>query len=125
MEAPVNSFAQKTAPTGATALTLHSATPSTSLGPRSWWQEQGPVPVADWLFLQEQLWLLLPQELQAPAAAKATLRVIQRRALRAAARGAGALLGLEGSFEEGVGAGERAAAGATQDGRLAPWLPGQ
>lgn len=63
------------------------------------------MPVADGLFLQEQLWLLLPQELQAPAAAKATLRVIQRRAFRAAARGAGALLGLEESLEEEVGAG--------------------
>ena len=38
------------------------------------------MPVADGLFMQEQLWLLLPEELQAPAAAKATLRVIQRRA---------------------------------------------
>jgi hypothetical protein len=76
-----------------------------ALAPRSWWQEQGLVPVADGLFLQEQLWLLLPQELQAPAAAKATLRVIQRRAFRAEARGAGALLGLEGSLKEGVGAG--------------------
>ena len=76
-----------------------------ALAPRSWWQEQGLVPVADGLFLQEQLWLLLPQELQAPAAAKATLRVIQRRAFRAAARGAGALLGLEGSLKEEVGAG--------------------
>ena len=46
--------------------------------------------VAGGLFLQEQLWLLLPEELQAPAAAKATLRVIQRRAFRAAARGAAA-----------------------------------
>ena len=68
------------------------------------------MPVADGLFLQEQLWLLLPQELQAPAAAKATLRVIQRRAFRAVARGSGALLGLEGSLEEGVGAGEGAPA---------------
>ena len=62
------------------------------------------------LFLQEQLWPLLPQELQPPAAAKATLRVIQRRAFRAVARGAGALLGLEGSLEEGVGAGGGASA---------------
>jgi len=61
------------------------------------------VPVADGLFMQEQLWLLLPEELQAAAAAKATLRVIQRRAFRAAALGAGALLG---SLKEGVGAGE-------------------
>ena len=56
------------------------------------------------------LLFLLPQELQAPAAAKATLRVIQRRVFRAVARGAVARLGLEGSLEEGVGAGEGAAA---------------
>ena len=58
------------------------------------------MPVADGLFMQEQLWLLLPEELQAPAAAKATLRVIQCRAFRAAARGAGALLGLEGRWRK-------------------------
>lgn len=63
-----------------------------ALAPRSWWQEQGLVPVAQQLSLQEQLWLLLPEDLQAPAAGKATLRVIQRRAFRAVARGDGALL---------------------------------
>jgi hypothetical protein len=67
---------------------------SPALAPRSWWQEQGLVPVAQQLSLQEQLWLLLPEELQAPAAGKATLRVIQRRAFRAVARGDGALLDL-------------------------------
>ena len=65
---------------------------SSALAPRSWWQEQGLVPVAQQLSLQEQLGLLLPEDLQAPAAEKATLRVIQRRAFRAVARGDGALL---------------------------------
>lgn len=64
----------------------------TALPPRSWWQQQGLVPVAQQLSLQEQLWLLLPEDLQAPAAGKATLRVIQRQAFRAVARGDGALL---------------------------------
>ena len=50
------------------------------------------MPVTPQLGLQEQLWLLLPEDLLAPAAAKATLRVIQRRAFRAVARGDGALL---------------------------------
>lgn len=68
------------------------------------------MPVADGLFMQEQLWLLLPQELQAPAAAKATLRVIQRRAFRAVARGDGALLEAPGSRKTGVDADEGAAA---------------
>lgn len=63
-----------------------------ALAPRSWWQEQGLVPVAQQLSLQEQLWLLLPEDLQAPAAGKATLRMIQRRAFRAVVRGDGALL---------------------------------
>ena len=63
-----------------------------SLAPRSWWQAQGLVPVAPELILQEQVWLLLPEDLQAPAAAKATLQVIERRAFRAVAQGDGALL---------------------------------
>jgi hypothetical protein len=65
---------------------------SPGLAPRSWWQEQGLVPVAQQLSPQEHLWLLLPDDLQAPAAGKATLRVIQHRAFLAVARGNGALL---------------------------------
>ena len=67
-------------------------------------QEQGLVPVAPQLSMQEQVWLLLPEELQAPAAGKATLRVIQRRAFRAVARGDWALL----EALEMVGAGQEA-----------------
>jgi hypothetical protein len=81
-----------------------------ALAPRSWWQEQGLVPVADGLFMQEQLWLLLPEDLQAPAAAMATLRVIQRRAFRAVARGDGALLDEPCSLRVGVDADEGSAA---------------
>ena len=75
-----------------------------ALAPRNWWQEQGLVPVAPQLSMQEQVWLLLPEDLQAPAAGKATLRVIQRRAFRAVARGDGALL----EALEMVGAGQEA-----------------
>jgi len=63
-----------------------------ALAPRGWWQEQGLVPVAHELNLQEQLWLLLPEDLELPRAARATLRAIQRRAFRAVARGDGARL---------------------------------
>jgi hypothetical protein len=81
-----------------------------ALAPRSWWQEQGLMPVAQQLSLQEQLWLLLPEDLQAPAAAKATLRAIQRRAFRAVARGDGALLDEPCSLRVGVDADEGTAA---------------
>jgi hypothetical protein len=70
----------------------------------SWGPRQGLVPVAPQLSMQEQVWLLLPEELQAPAAGKATLRVIQRRAFRAVARGDWALL----EALEMVGAGQEA-----------------
>ena len=83
---------------------------SPALAPRSWWQEQGLVPVAQQLSLQEQLWLLLPEDLQAPAEGEATLRVIQRRAFRAVARGDGALLEAMEMVGEGPGTEEEAVA---------------
>jgi hypothetical protein len=45
--------------------------------------------------MRERLWLLLPDDLELPQAAQATLRLIRRRVNRAAARGSEALL--EGS----------------------------
>jgi hypothetical protein len=72
-----------------------------ALAPRTWWQQQGLVAVADQPTVQERLWLLLPDDLQPPRAARATLRAIQRRAFRAVARGDGALLELMGSVGDG------------------------
>jgi hypothetical protein len=62
------------------------------MAPKDWWREQGVVPVAHQLKLQKQLWLLLPEDLEAPRAARVTLRAIQRRAFRAVVRGEEALL---------------------------------
>jgi hypothetical protein len=62
------------------------------MAPKGWWREQGVAPVAHQLKLQEQLWLLLPEDLEPPRAARATLRAIQGRAFRAVARGEGGLL---------------------------------
>jgi hypothetical protein len=63
-----------------------------ALAPRDWWREQGLVPVAHQLNLQEQLWLLLPEDLEPPRAARVTLRAIQRRAFRAVVRREAAML---------------------------------
>jgi len=63
-----------------------------ALAPRVWWEEQGLVGVPDQPTLQERLWLLLPDDLEPPRAARATLRAIRRRAFRTVARGDGALL---------------------------------
>ncbi|MFM7550946.1 MAG: hypothetical protein ACKO8I_19200 [Cyanobacteriota bacterium] len=81
-----------------------------AMAPKDWWREQGLVPVAQQLSLQEQLWLLLPEDLQAPAAGKATLRVIQRRAFRAVGRGEEALLEAMEMVGEGPGTEEEAVA---------------
>jgi hypothetical protein len=64
------------------------------MAPKDWWREQGVVPVAHQLKLQKQLWLLLPEDLEAPRAARVTLRAIRRRAFRAVVRGEEALLEL-------------------------------
>jgi hypothetical protein len=63
-----------------------------AMAPKDWWREQGVAPVAHRLNLKEQLWLLLPEDLDPPRAARETLRAIQRRAFRAMASGEGALL---------------------------------
>jgi hypothetical protein len=68
-----------------------------AMAPKDWWREQGMAPVAHQLKLQEQLWLLLPEDLEPPRAARATLRAIQRRAFSAVARGDGARLEVLGS----------------------------
>ena len=49
--------------------------------------------VAEQPTMSERLWLLLPDDLELPHAAQATLRLIRRRVNRAAARGSEALLG--------------------------------
>ena len=60
--------------------------------------------------LRERLWLLLPEDLELPHAAQATLRLIRRRVNRAAARGSEALLegGRAAGLVELVGDGEAA-----------------
>jgi hypothetical protein len=60
--------------------------------------------------LRERLWLLLPDDLELPQAAQATLRLIRRRVNRAAARGEEALLegGRAADLVELVGDGEAA-----------------
>ena len=65
-----------------------------ALAPASWWQEQGVVAVADQPTVRERLWLLLPDEIDLPLAARASLRLIRRRLSRAMARRESALLGL-------------------------------
>jgi len=80
-----------------------------ALAPRPWWQEQGLVAVAEQPTMRERLWLLVPDDLELPHAAQATLRFIRRRVNRAAAHGDEALL--EGSRAAGlelVGDGEAA-----------------
>ena len=62
-----------------------------ALAPASWWQEQGLMAVAGQPTMRERLWLLLPDDLELPHAAQATLRLIRRRVSRAAARGGEAL----------------------------------
>jgi hypothetical protein len=49
--------------------------------------------VAEQPTMSERLWLLLPDDLELPHAAQATLRLIRRRVNRATARGSEALLG--------------------------------
>ena len=75
-----------------------------ALAPKAWWQQQGLVAVADQPTVLQELWLLLPDDLQPPRAARATLRAIQRRAFRAVARGDGALLERVGSEGDGPAA---------------------
>jgi hypothetical protein len=81
-----------------------------AMAPKDWWRDQGMAPVAHQLNLQEQLWLLLPEDLEPPRAARATLRAIQRRAFRAVARGEEALLEPMGSVRDRPGAEEEAVA---------------
>ena len=59
---------------------------------------------------RERLWLLLPDDLELPHAAQATLRLIRRRVNRAAARGEEGLLeaGRAAELVELVGDGEAA-----------------
>jgi hypothetical protein len=80
------------------------------MAPKDWWREQGVVPVAHQLKLQKQLWLLLPEDLEAPRAARVTLRAIRRRAFRAVVRGEEALLEPMGSVRDRPGAEEEAVA---------------
>ena len=65
-----------------------------ALAPASWWQEQGVVAVSDQPTLRERLWLLLPDDIDLPLAARASLRLIRRRLSRAMARRESALLGV-------------------------------
>jgi len=64
------------------------------LAPRSWWEQQGLVAAGDQLNVQEQLWLLLPDDglTVLPRAAQASLRLLQRRVRRASAQGDAARL---------------------------------
>jgi len=81
-----------------------------ALAPRSWWQEQGLMAVAEQPTLRERLWLLLPDDLEVPRMARATLRLLQRQVNRAVARGQGALLeGIQASVDEGTSDVEEAA----------------
>ena len=81
-----------------------------ALAPRPWWQEQGLMAVAEQPTMRERLWLLLPDDMELPHAAQATLRLIRRRVSRAAARGGEALLeaGRAAGLVELVGDGEAA-----------------
>jgi hypothetical protein len=81
-----------------------------ALAPRQWWQERGLMAVAEQPTMRERLWLLLPDDLELPHAAQATLRLIRRRVNRAAARGDEALLeaGRAAGLVELVGDGEAA-----------------
>ena len=81
-----------------------------ALAPRQWWQEQGLVAVAEQPTMRERLWLLLPDDLELPQVAQATLRLIRRRVSRAAARGDESLLeaGKAAGLVELVGDGEAA-----------------
>lgn len=58
----------------------------------------------------QRLALLLPEDLEPPRAARATLRAIQRRAFRAVVRGEEALLEPMGSARDQPGAEEEAVA---------------
>jgi len=73
-----------------------------ALAPRIWWQELGQVAVAEQPTLRERLWLLLPDDLEFPRMARATLRLPQRQVSRSAARGEEALLEGPGEAEQGV-----------------------
>ena len=66
--------------------------------------------VAERPTMRERLWLLLPDDLELPHAAQATLRLIRRRMSRAAARWSEALLegGRAAGLVELVGDGEEA-----------------
>ena len=81
-----------------------------ALAPRQWWQERGLMAVAEEPTMRERLWLLLPDDMELPHAAQATLRLIRRRVSRAAARGGEALLeaGRAAGLVELVGDGEAA-----------------
>ena len=80
-----------------------------ALAPVSWWQEQGVVAVADQPTVRERLWLLLPDEIDLPLAARASLRLIRRRLSRAMALRESALLkGIRADGFELVGDGEAA-----------------
>ena len=80
-----------------------------ALAPDSWWQEQGVVAVADQPTVRERLWLLLPDDIDLPLAARASLRLIRRRLSRAMARRESALLkGIRADGLELVGDGEAA-----------------
>jgi len=80
-----------------------------ALAPASWWQEQGVLAVADQPTVRERLWLLLPDDIDLPLAARASLRLIRRRLSRAMARRESALLeGIRADGLELVGDGEAA-----------------
>lgn len=81
-----------------------------ALAPASWWQEQGVVAVADQPTVRERLWLLLPDDIDLPLAARASLRLIRRRLSRAMAQRESALLGVGGTDGQALdGEGEAAA----------------
>ncbi len=80
-----------------------------ALAPKHWWHERGLMAVAEQPTVREQLWLLLPDDLELPHAAQATLRLIRRRVNRAAARGSEALLEVIGESGEDQGRQEDAA----------------
>jgi len=77
-----------------------------ALAPARWCQEQGLVAVANQPTITERLWLLLPDDVELPRAAWASLRLIRRRVRRAAALGELGLLGVgesEGQATDGGG----------------------
>lgn len=81
-----------------------------ALAPARWWQEQGVVAVADQPTVRERLWLLLPDDIDLPLAARASLRLIRRRLSRAMARRESVLLGVGGTDGQALeGEGEAAA----------------